>query len=219
MPVPSPELSPEHEAAGLFRAVKYVHRFAKRKEPITSGCVFELHRKLFFKAHPDYRGRLRQDEAKIRSRSLVLPHPSQIPQLLKEFGDNLDKFLNKLNEEGLRIPDSSTDLSDPMVLGYYHKIFWTAAWVQRTIAYIHPFSNGNGRVARLFTNLILEMYGLPGVSVRIEDKSKARYLDALQQADKAIEKGYGGPYEDYDNLVGILAEGFAKRYEDRISRR
>lgn len=216
MPVTSPELSPEQEAAGLFKAVKHVHRFAKSKEPITSSCVFELHKKIFFKAHPDYRGRLRQDEAEINGRSIILPHPSQIPGFIKEFGDNLKRFLDELDRKGIRIPDSSADLSDPLVLDYYHKIFWTSAWAQRTLTAVHPFPNGNGRTARLFTNLILERYGLPGVSVKVEEKNRSRYLDALQQADKASESGYGKPYEDYDNLIGIISEGVAKRYEDRI---
>lgn len=219
MPVPSPELSPEQEAAGLFKAVKHVHRFAKSREPITSSCLFEIHKKIFFKAHSDYRGRLRQNEAEIRGRSLVLPHPSQIPGLIKEFGDNLEKLLDGLDEEGLNITGSGSDLSDPVVFDHYHKIFWISAWVQRTITAIHPFLNGNGRTARLFTNLILERYGLPGVSVKIEDRSKSRYLDALYQADRAVAKGYGGPFEDFDNLVGIIAEGVAKRYEDRIRNR
>lgn len=217
MPLPSPALPPEQEVAGLFKAVKHVHRFAKGKEPIAYSCIFELHKKIFYRAHPNYRGRLRTDEVEIQHRGLVLPHHSQIPQLLKEFDNNLKELLDQLNEATLEIPDSATNLSDPEILRYYHKIFWVAAWVQRTITAIHPFQNGNGRVARLFTNLILERYGLPGVSVKVEDKNKAGYLDALHQADGATEKGYGIPFEDYDNLIGIIAEGVAKRYRDRIN--
>ena len=34
-----------------------------------------------------------------------------------------------------------------------------AAWVQHGLTSIHPFVNGNGRVARLMTNVILRRFG------------------------------------------------------------
>lgn len=38
-----------------------------------------------------------------------------------------------------------------------------SAWVHSEWVRIHPFGNGNGRVARTFTNAILMRYGLPPV--------------------------------------------------------
>lgn len=46
---------------------------------------------------------------------------------------------------------------------------------------IHPFDDGNGRVARLWANFILMREGYPPLIVRTENKEK--YLTALQQAD------------------------------------
>ena len=50
---------------------------------------------------------------------------------------------------------------------------------------IHPFEDGNGRVARLLVNYILLRHGYPMIIIKTEDKSA--YLDALNLAD--IEVG------------------------------
>ncbi len=46
---------------------------------------------------------------------------------------------------------------------------------------IHPFEDGNGRIARLMVNYILSRHGMPMIVVR--SRKKQEYLDALHQAD------------------------------------
>ena len=45
---------------------------------------------------------------------------------------------------------------------------------------IHPFDDGNGRTARLLTNLILIRGGYPPIAVRPKDRPS--YLRTLQQS-------------------------------------
>ena len=49
---------------------------------------------------------------------------------------------------------------------------------------IHPFEDGNGRIARLLMNYILAKYGYPMIVIR--SKSKKAYLDALHKVDQIV---------------------------------
>lgn len=56
-----------------------------------------------------------------------------------------------------------------------------AAWLHHRFTQIHPFPDGNGRVARLLATLVLIRAGLfPFV---VERNQKAKYIMALEQAD------------------------------------
>ena len=57
-----------------------------------------------------------------------------------------------------------------------------AAWLHHRFAKIHPFSDGNGRVARTLASLVLMKSGLPPLIIR-RDEDRESYLDALKVAD------------------------------------
>jgi Fic/DOC family len=59
-----------------------------------------------------------------------------------------------------------------------------AAYVHHQLAAIHPFTDGNGRLARLLMNLILLRFGHPIVNIRREDRPK--YHEALSFADVGL---------------------------------
>jgi len=57
-----------------------------------------------------------------------------------------------------------------------------AAWLHHRFVKIHPFSDGNGRVARTLASLVLMKSGLPPLIIR-RDEDREGYLDALKVAD------------------------------------
>jgi len=61
-----------------------------------------------------------------------------------------------------------------------------AAWTHFTFVQIHPFQDGNGRIARLLTSLVLIQGGL--FPFALERSQRPRYIDALEAAD-------GGNYQ------------------------
>ncbi len=65
---------------------------------------------------------------------------------------------------------------------------------------IHPFDDGNGRVARILMNFILMQHGFPPVVIKTDDKEN--YFSVLQQADAGIVE----PFVEYiaDNLIRSL---------------
>lgn len=52
------------------------------------------------------------------------------------------------------------------------------------LAHIHPFEDGNGRLARLLANIMLSREGMPPLILRNKG-DRARYLDALALSDSA----------------------------------
>ncbi len=60
----------------------------------------------------------------------------------------------------------------------------TATWFHLTFTQIHPFQDGNGRIARLLASLILIKHNLFPLTVKRNDKP--RYIDALEWSDLGL---------------------------------
>ena len=58
-----------------------------------------------------------------------------------------------------------------------------ATWFHHSFTTIHPFQDGNGRIARLLASLILIKHGLLPFTV-LREEAKAKYIDALEKADE-----------------------------------
>lgn len=72
---------------------------------------------------------------------------------------------------------------------------------------IHPFDDGNGRIARILMNFILMKYGFPPVIIRTEDK--INYFSALQQVDSDTSK--------IEIFIEYIAENLVKSLELMIN--
>lgn len=70
----------------------------------------------------------------------------------------------------------------------------TAAWMHHRFTAIHPFQDGNGRVARALTNYVYIKDGL--FPLVIHRTQRIRYLEALEQADR----------NDLGPLIDLFAE-------------
>lgn len=73
------------------------------------------------------------------------------------------------------------------------------------LGYIHPFPDGNGRLARFVMNSILASSGYPWVVIRLEER--ARYMRTLDAAS------FGGDITPFAELIrDHIAAGLAARY-------
>ncbi len=83
-----------------------------------------------------------------------------------------------------------------------------AALAHHKLVHIHPFTDGNGRTARLFMNLILLQKGYPLVIILKNDRKK--YYRCLEKADK-------GQTDDIQKFIAQAVERSIEIYLKAIS--
>lgn len=192
----------KREAIGVIRASRFVRKYAHGRQAITLGTICEIHKCIFKKAWQEIAGEWRNENLKITDSKHLPPHHSEIARRMQKAGEDLIIRLKALkSSEAIWIQDNEV-LNDEQAREV-EVVVETAAWIHHIITYIHPFRDGNGRTARLAANLILERYGLVGISIKVERENKNRYRQALVQVDD---------FEDYEPLKELIFEGLIERY-------
>lgn len=146
----------EHlEAVNLHKALHHVDALAKSRAPLTERSIRELHALLFAAIDDENAGAYRRIDTRIVGRDYLPPESALVPGLVRE----LTEWLEETTAQP--IPK--------------------AAAVQAKLQNISPFLDGNGRVGRLLSSMILTASGFPPAIVRSQDAS--RYYESLRQAD------------------------------------
>jgi len=152
----------EHlEAVNLFRALGHAETLATCDAPLTEHAIRELHARLFASIDDENAGAYRRTDARIVGRDYLPPESVLVPALLREFMEWLDE-----------------STADPVA---------KACAAQAKLVNIAPFLDGNGRVARILSNLVLESAGYPPAIVQVG--ARDRYYDSLRQADAGDMSG------------------------------
>lgn len=154
-------------------AIQFVKELAfNSQRKITEEHIKELHR-LLMNGVIGTAGQYRQFDLQVKGAGFTPPPFYMIPDEMKE----LIAFINS-NQNELR----------PIELASYAHYY---------LAWIHPFEDGNGRIARLLLNLILVRYGYPFAVIKNVERKK--YLESLRQADL-------GEFEPFLNYVARCVE-------------
>ena len=125
---------------------------AAKTTPVDEITLRELHRRIVARSQPEIGGLYSTLPRRIAGSPVVFPNAAKIPQLMKDYGDWLAK-------------------AEPEPAKSFDAHFRLAA---------HPFSDGNGRTARLLMNLRLLRERYPPVAVPPEDRKT--YLETLEYA-------------------------------------
>lgn len=191
----------KREAIGIIHASRFIRKYSNSNKSINFGVVCQIHGKIFQNAWPEIAGKYRIENLRISGSKHRPSHFSQIHKLIKEAEFELLEYLKNID----RARGLIFDMKDPTdeVISSIENVIKTAAWLHHTITYIHPFREGNGRTARLAANLILERYGLIGISIKIENENKDNYRQTLAQIDQ---------HHDYEPLISLISEGIIERY-------
>ena len=160
----------EHfEVVNHQEAIEYVEFLAKPGYKITEKDILEIHSLVLNKIEKDFAGRLRTAGVRITGANFIPPNAYKVPELLTELldwtsEDNIAHFIAK-------------------VCVFHHRFVW-----------IHPFFDGNGRTARLLTNLLLMKEGFPPAIILSADRK--RYYEALNLANEG----------NYSKLMYLIAQ-------------
>jgi len=77
---------------------------------------------------------------------------------------------------------------------------------------IHPFSDGNGRTGRIIMNYLLSLERYPPLV--ISRKNRKKYLETMNQADKALKKGLTNIDSSYRALLDFVFLQYKRSYWD-----
>lgn len=146
----------EHlEAIGHSDAYNYLYKLVKNTE-ITIDDIRRLHHLFYFRIDEENAGTYRKSRAIITGSKYPLPAPAELPDLMEELMIAIARFRKEK-----------------------HPIE-AAALAHKEFVFIHPFVDGNGRVARLLMNLILLQEGYE--IALIPPIIRNQYIQALEKA-------------------------------------
>ncbi|MES2436599.1 MAG: Fic family protein [Patescibacteria group bacterium] len=181
------------EASGFWKAITLSNDIGQGDQEINLEVILSLNRCILEHAIPEAAGKLRVTGEDILPLECVEPPPgSMVREKMYQFEKDLK---HKIYIVPLRCPKPN---NPKHYKKWVDSVFDLAAWVQHSLVAIHPFSEGNGRTARLMTNIILRRYNFPPTDVKIESDDKAKYLNALCQIDM---------YTDYKPLKDLILKG------------
>jgi len=161
------------EALNLGRAYQEVeHLLSVEGAPWDADRFLHIHKVLMNSLNNRMAGCYRSTDVMIRGARHQPPDPRQVNDLMLS-------FFHYLGQGTLE----ATDVARKLIM---------ATWAHWSIARIHPFEDGNGRMARLWQDLLLLRGRLTSSIIRPEDRSG--YYESLSAADEG----------DCDPLVQLI---------------
>ena len=159
------------EAINHAKAFEFILDAGKNKVKINEDFVLQVHKIILTGIDNTNAGFYRSVRVRISGSQTVLPNPLKVPELMQDFG----KWLVAKTDD----------------------ILLKAIEAHYRLVTIHPFTDGNGRTARLLMNAILLENGYAPIIIRSIDRR--RYLKALETYQT---KGNNEAY--YNFMLGAL---------------
>ncbi|HTF21591.1 MAG TPA: Fic family protein [Chryseolinea sp.] len=177
-------LKDEIEAKSLANATEYLYSLIDGREPLTKRTLLELHSLILKNSPNGGSGVFRKHDVQIKGSEHKPPSHLSVEE-------HVDELFQWMNRNSHKFP--------PMIMGsiLHHWMTW-----------IHPFSDGNGRVSRLFLNFFLLQKGYPEVIVKLVQRDQ--YYNSLIAADKG----------SIAELIELLADNITETisaYEELIN--
>lgn len=197
----SPKNRSEKEILGYRSALNLVHE-SFEYIPIKSNYILQLHKTMYQFMDVSYGGKYKDSQNTIEDgdhRVIFIPlDPFETPFAIESLCDQYNKAINEY------------DIDPLLVIPVFIHDFLC----------IHPFKDGNGRMSRLLTTLLLYKNGyVVGKYISLEKKiqiSKMDYYDALGDSSLGWHesKNDDTPFVKY--LLGTILAAY-RDFEDRVN--
>ena len=185
----------EQELAGYRDAQDYL--FQEDWRPLNAGLILHLHRLLF--AHTAMPGgAFKAEDNLVVDRSpdgSTTVRFTPVPAARTPFA--IDDLIGRYHQA--------------VATGEHHPVLLTGLFILDFLV-IHPFEDGNGRVARLLTNAMLTDHGYTvGRYVSIEQavaESADAYYQALLESTRGWHEGAADPWPWLSYFTSVLADAY-----------
>lgn len=177
-------LKDELEARSLANATEYLYKLIDGREQLSCRTLLELH-SLIMEKIPTVEG------GKFRGEDVSIKNSDHKPISFLHVAEEIDEMFKWMNR--------NVHKYNPVVM---------ASIIHHWLVWIHPFSDGNGRVTRLFTNFFFLQKGFPETVIKIGDRD--RYYNALIKAD-------GGDITDLVDLISDKLRQTVNVYEEFLN--
>ena len=201
----TPKNRSEQEIAGYRDVLSIIHE-SFDAIPITQNYILQLHKILYSQTNNPIAGRTKNVQNYIsatypdgHTEILFTPlAPYETPEALDRICEEYNRVIGNMELEPL--------IAIPV---FIHDFLC-----------IHPFNDGNGRMSRLLTTLLLYRSGFyVGKYISLEAKiakNKDLYYDALFASQKGWHEGKDDPVPFIKYLLGTILAAY-KDFEDRFS--
>ncbi len=170
----------EHlEAINHENAIEYLEELLKTNSEISEWNIKELHQLILKGIDDSNGGKYRNEKVFISGANHVPPEYIKVPELMEKLILNYDEWSK------------------------YHPLI-KASLLHGELVKIHPFTDGNGRTARLIMNMELMKSGY--VPVIIKKECRLKYYEALDKAHITRD------YTDFVKLVTEAESEMLDRY-------
>ena len=191
----APQDRSEQEIAGYVEALRLIYA-THTSLPINTQVILQLH-ELLYRYHPEAGGIFKENDnlivekdadgnvAKVRFKPVLAAHtPAAVQKLCQRYTE--------------LVTEAETLLVLPLTI--------------LDLLCIHPFKDGNGRVARLLTLLMLHKNGYEVgryVSLeRIFEQQKAGYYQSLEQSSQGWHESKHNPFPWLNYFWGIMLAAY-----------
>jgi Fic family protein len=168
------------EALGHALAYDFIYSLAGGKKEISETDILKMHQLFYEKIDEENAGKYRKVRVFVSGTDFSFPSPEAVPGQMKKLIEEIPFQRNKL-----------------------HPIEFSA-WLHFRFVNIHPFIDGNGRVARLIMNLALLQSGY--VITIVPPVVRPQYIEIIKSSQKS-----DNPRPFYDLISNLVWEALKEQ--------